>query len=78
MRPWSAARAVSAVGRLLTAPVIGRALAGGWGIFWNELLDGSAPGSARNVAAATTWLGRGVTGAGRVARWFDSLVDDAD
>ena len=71
-------RAVSAVGRVLTAPGIGRALADGWGVFWNELLVGSAPGSARNVAAATTWLGRGVTGASRVARWFDSLVDDAD
>ena len=34
--------AVCAVGRLLTAPMVGRALAGGWGIFWNELLDGAA------------------------------------
>ena len=42
-----AAGAVSAVGRLLTTPVVGRALAGGWGIFWNELLDGAAPGAAR-------------------------------
>ena len=71
-------RAVAAVGRVLTAPGIGRALAGGWGIFWNELLVGAAPGSARTVAAATTWLGRGVTGAGRVARWFDTLARDAD
>ena len=46
MPPWWAdPRAVSAVGRLLTAPVVGRALAGGWGIFWNELLDGAAPGA---------------------------------
>ena len=71
-------RAVSAVGRVLTAPGIGRALADGWGVFWNELLVGAAPGSARTVAAATTWLGRGVTGASRVARWFDALADDAD
>ena len=50
-------RAVAAVGRLLTAPLVGRALAGGWGIFWNELLDGAAPGAARRVAVASTWTG---------------------
>jgi menaquinone-9 beta-reductase len=71
-------RAVSAVGRVLTAPGIGTALADGWGVFWNELLVGAAPGRARTVAAATTWLGRHVTGAGRIARWFDTLADDAD
>jgi menaquinone-9 beta-reductase len=71
-------RAVSAVGRILTAPGIGTALADGWGIFWNELLTGAAPGSARSVAAATTWLGRSVTRNSRVARWFDTLTDDTD
>ncbi len=65
-------RAVSAVGRLLTAPVVGRTLAGGWGIFWNELLEGAAPGGARTVARASTRLGRAVTARTRVARWFDS------
>ncbi len=35
-------RAVAVVGRVLTAPVVGPALAGGWAIFWNELLEGSA------------------------------------
>jgi flavin-dependent dehydrogenase len=66
-------RAVSAVGRLLTAPGIGSALADGWGVFWNELLDGAAPGYPRNVAAATTWLGRAATRPSRVSRWFDAL-----
>jgi geranylgeranyl reductase family protein len=65
-------RAVSAVGRLLTAPVLGRAVAGGWGIFWNELLEGAAPGTARSVAATSTRLGSAVTSRTRVARWFDS------
>ncbi len=69
-------RAASAVGRLLTAPGIGTALADGWGIFWNELLVGAAPGSARNVAAATTGLGRTVTRASAVSRWFNTLKDD--
>jgi geranylgeranyl reductase family protein len=63
-------RAVAAVGRLLTAPVLGHALAGGWGIFWNELLDGAAPGAPRRVATASTWLGRAVTARTDVSRWF--------
>jgi len=70
-------RAISAVGRLLTAPGIGSALADGWGIFWNELFEGAAPGSPRNVAAVTTWLGRAVTHANRVTRWFDNVGEDA-
>ena len=63
---------MAAVGRLLTAPVLGPTLAGGWGIFWNELLEGAAPGAARTVAGASTRLGGAVTGRTRVARWFDS------
>ncbi len=67
--------AVSAVGRLLTAPTIGRALAGGWGIFWNELLDGAPPGRARHVAAASTLVGRAVTARSEVSRWFAATFD---
>jgi 2-polyprenyl-6-methoxyphenol hydroxylase-like FAD-dependent oxidoreductase len=71
-------RAVSAVGRLLTAPGLGRALAGGWGIFWNELLEGAAPGGARTVARASTRLGAAVTARTRVSRWFDSTYGRSD
>ncbi|HUY66233.1 MAG TPA: geranylgeranyl reductase family protein [Acidimicrobiales bacterium] len=63
-------RAVAALGRLLTAPRLGDALAGGWGIFWNELLDGAAPGRARKVARASTWFGGAVTAGSSVSRWF--------
>ena len=63
---------VAAVGRLLTAPVLGNWLAGGWGIFWNELLEGAAPGSARRVATASTWFGRTVTARTGVSRWFSA------
>jgi geranylgeranyl reductase family protein len=62
-------RAVAAVGRLLTAPLVGSTLAGGWGIFWNELLEGAAPGSARTVAAVATGAGEAITSRTRVARW---------
>jgi flavin-dependent dehydrogenase len=69
-------RLVSAVGRLLTAPGVGRALAGGWGIFWNELLDGAEPGRARQVAAASTVLGRAATAGTGVSRWFTGAFED--
>jgi geranylgeranyl reductase family protein len=69
-------RAVGVVGRVLTAPLVGRALAGGWGIFWNELLDGAAPGGARTVAAASTLLARAVTAGTDVSRWFTTAFDD--
>jgi menaquinone-9 beta-reductase len=63
-------RAVAAVGRLITAPVLGHAVAGGWGIFWNELTDGASPGGARRLARASTCIGDTATRGTRVARWF--------
>ena len=69
-------RAVAAVGRLLTAPVVGRTLAGGWGIFWNELLEGAAPGGPRRVAAAATRLGGAVTARTEVSAWFESAFGE--
>ncbi len=70
--------AVSAIGRLLTAPALGHALAGGWGIFWNELLDGAAPGRPRGVASAAMGLARVVTSRTEVARWFGSAYAGPD
>jgi menaquinone-9 beta-reductase len=69
-------RAIAALGRLLTAPVLGSALAGGWGIFWNELLDGAAPGGARRIATASTWFGRAVTTRTEVSGWFSSTFGE--
>lgn len=71
-------RAISAVGRILTAPGSGRALAGGWGIFWNELLDGALPVSARRVATAATVVGRVLTARTRQARWLTATLTDGD
>jgi menaquinone-9 beta-reductase len=45
----------AAIGRLeraLDVPVVGRAVAGGWAIWWNDLLSGARPGRARAVAAS--------------------------
>ena len=58
------------VGRVLTAPLVGRGLAGGWSVFWNELLDGATPGSARSLAALATRLGGRLTARTEAARWF--------
>ena len=69
-------RAIAAVGRMLTAPLLGSALAGGWGIFWNELHDGAAPGGARRVATASTWFGQAVTARTDVSRWISATFDD--
>ena len=68
--------AVAGLGRVLTAPVVGRALAGGWAVFWNELLDGAPPGSARAVAALATILGGALTARTGVARWLGATVPE--
>jgi geranylgeranyl reductase family protein len=63
-------RAVAALGRLLTAPGVGKAVAGGWTIFWNELLEGAPPGSARAIASASSLLGNMGTSRTAISRWF--------
>ncbi len=50
--------AVAALGRILTAPAISWAVAGAWAVYWNDLLDGAAPGSRRRGAAAGHLLAR--------------------
>lgn len=57
-RPW----AVAGLGRLLTAPAIGRLVAGGWSVYWNDLLDGARPGGPRRVASCAHLLARLATG----------------
>ena len=63
-------KAVATVGRLVTAPGLGRAIAGGWSIFWNDLLEGAAPGPPRAVASAAAGVGRAITARGRTREWF--------
>jgi hypothetical protein len=63
-------RAIAAVGRLVTAPGIGRAISGGWAVFWNDLLAGAAPGPSRAVASTAAHVGRVVTAPSRTRGWF--------
>jgi hypothetical protein len=70
-------RAVSAVGRLLTAPGVGPLVAGGWSIFWNDLLDGAEPRPARTLAAAAHRVGRAATSTSRTRRWLTEALRPA-
>ena len=70
------ARVVAATGRLLTAPVVGRAIAGGWAVYWNELLDGAVHGGARNTAALATSIARAVTSRSRIRRSVMSCLGE--
>ena len=61
-------RAVSRIGRVLTAPLVGKAVSGGWGIYWNDLLEGARPGWAASVARVAATAGRVVTSRSAVRR----------
>lgn len=52
---------VSLLGRALTAPGIGRAVAPTWGLYWNELLEGSRPGPPRTLAITADLALRAIT-----------------
>jgi menaquinone-9 beta-reductase len=69
------ARLVAAAGRVLTAPVVGHVLAGGWAVYWNELLDGAMPGRARNTAVLATAIARAATNRSSVKRSVMKAVD---
>ena len=61
-------RAISRVGRLLTAPGVRRVVAGGWGIYWNDLRQGSRPGRARAMAAVLAGVSDAAMAASPVRR----------
>jgi len=65
-------RAIAAVGRALTLPGLGRAISGGWALFWNELTAGAAPGPARATAALATGAGRLLTARTTTRDWLDA------
>jgi geranylgeranyl reductase family protein len=48
-------RVVSGLGRVLTNPAVAAVLAGGWSVYWNDLLDGASPGRPRRTAAVAAW-----------------------
>ncbi len=78
MQSWLVSRpgAISTVARSLMALGRSDAVAGGWSVFWNELLDGAPPNRHRSVAVALTRLGELATARSSTARWFDEVFDD--
>jgi flavin-dependent dehydrogenase len=66
--------AVAAIGRLLTAPLVGRVVAPGWSTFWNDLLAGALPGAPRQVAALAFSLGELATRREGTRRWFEEQI----
>jgi menaquinone-9 beta-reductase len=71
-------RATAGIGRLLTAPGVGRVIAGGWSIFWNDLLEGAAPGGARSLASTAARVGRAAMAPSRTRRWFTDVLALSD
>ena len=67
-------RAVAAVARTLTNPAVSGSVAGGWSIFWNDLLVGARPRGARRLAALALRTGSALTARGRTRRWFRDLA----
>ncbi len=70
-------RTVAALARALTR--VGRfdLVAGGWSLFWNELLLGAPPNNHRAIASAVTRAGRLLTARSVVGRWFDATLPEA-
>lgn len=61
-------RRVSLLGRALTAPVLGPAVAPTWALYWNDLLAGAEPAPATTGARVVQALGRVVTARARTRR----------
>jgi len=69
-------RSVALIARTLLR--LGRidAFAGGWSVFWNELLAGAPPNRHRTVAQALTWSGKVLSARTSTAKWFDAMGRD--
>ena len=66
--------AIAAAARLLVNAGRADRIAGGWSVFWNELLEGAPPNDHEAIARAVTRLGRVATARSSTARWFDSVL----
>ncbi len=68
-------RTLAAVTRTLMSAGRTGSAAGGWSVFWNELLIGAPPNRHRAVAAAVTRIGDMATAHSTTSRWFESTFD---
>jgi hypothetical protein len=70
--------AVALIGRVLTAPGVGRTLAGAWSLFWNDLVAGARPRPSREIAGLAFALGRLATRSGSTNEWFVRNLEARD
>jgi geranylgeranyl reductase family protein len=61
-------RVISRAARTLTWPPLGRRLAPGWALYWNDLVAGATPGPGRWTAALAWSMARAVTAPGPAQR----------
>jgi geranylgeranyl reductase family protein len=69
-------RRVALVGRALTLPGVGAALAAPWALTWNDLLDGAPLSGAAVTSHAALAVGRAATVRSRVRRRLTRDLDD--
>ena len=69
-------RRVALLGRALTLPGVGAAIAAPWALTWNDLLDGAPPGPATLASRLTLAVGRAATVRSRVRRRLTHDLDD--
>jgi geranylgeranyl reductase family protein len=63
-------RSVSVAGRVLTAPLLRAAVAGAWGLYWNDLIRGARPGPHQRAAAQATRVVTALTSRTDTNFWF--------
>lgn len=62
--------AASAAGRILTAPLISGAVAGAWGLYWNDLASDALPGRPRRMAMGLAHVAAAAGNRSACAAWF--------
>jgi flavin-dependent dehydrogenase len=67
-------KSVSAVGRVLTAPLVRNAVAGTWSLYWNDLVRGAGPSPHRAAARGTTHLVKAIARTRKTDAWFDEAL----
>ena len=71
-------RAISTLGRVLTAPLVGKAIAGAWSLTWNDLLDGASPRPSVAIATAAARLSRLATAHSDTTQWITRTLGARD
>jgi menaquinone-9 beta-reductase len=61
---------VSVAGRVLTAPLLRTAVAGAWGLYWNDLVRGARPSPHQRAAAGATRVVTALTSRTDTDVWF--------